>query len=436
MTAQQNDDEQNPLKSAATGFIAHLLELRDRLLRVVLVISIAFIVLVPFAKPLYNLFSHPLVSQLPDGNKLISIGVAAPVLITYKLALMTAFLIALPYVFHQLWSFIAPGLYKHEKRLIFPILTSSVLLFYAGMAFAFYVVLPLMFGILPNFTPSNVNYTPDIAEYLNFVMMIFMAFGIGFEMPVATVLLITTGVMTRESLAQKRPYVIVGAFLVGMLMTPPDVISQILLAIPMWLLFEVGLLASHLFKRQIKQAEKEKEQQDAEEREKERQAYEESRYAAIVSANANVEADTHHSHSSNPSAQKKDAHLWEDDDYLWEETNTPNTNNKKPDDKPNDSSEPHTNQSKPTEPTEHKVEEHKTTASSQPDSATKNTPKNTKTSTDDDEYRPLTEAELDAELDRLEAEEAAEAAAEAAKQAKQPTNGTETPQNGKEKPQK
>jgi len=428
MTAQHND-EQNPLQSATAGFIAHLLELRDRLLRVVLVVGVAFIVLVPFAKPLYNLFSHPLVSQLPDGNKLISIGVAAPVLITYKLALMTAFLIALPYVFHQLWSFIAPGLYKHEKRLIFPLLSSSVLLFYAGMAFAFYVVLPLMFSILPSFTPSNVDYTPDIAEYLNFVMMIFMAFGIGFEMPVATVLLITTGMMTRESLAEKRPYVIVGSFLVGMLMTPPDVISQILLAIPMWLLFEVGLIASHLFKRQIKQAEKEKDQHETEEREKERQAYEESRYAAIVSANAENPANPQHN-----DAQTKDKpnnqHLWEDDNYLWEETDSP----KKKDEHSDNTTSKSDDTKSSTQAVEQKTEaQTNPTTDKKADKAT-----NSKNTTDDDEYRPLTEAELDAELDRLEAEEEAEEKAkkDAAKKTQQSTNGTENPNPTVEKPQK
>ena len=244
------------------GFIAHLLELRDRLLKIVLVIAVIFIVLFPFAQDLYNWLSDPLVKQLPEGQKLIAIGVASPFLIPYKLALMAAFLIALPVVFYQIWGFIAPALYKHEKRLVVPILVSSVCLFYVGMAFAFFVVLPLMFSILPTFAPTNVDVSPDIAQYLDFVMMIFMAFGFGFEMPIATILIITTGMTTAKELAEKRPYVIVAAFVVGMFLTPPDVLSQLLLAIPMWLLFEVGLLMSHLFKKQIKIASKEKDEME------------------------------------------------------------------------------------------------------------------------------------------------------------------------------
>ena len=252
----------DPVEEKEQGFIAHLLELRDRLLRIVLVISVVFIVLFPFAQDLYNWLSDPLVDNLPEGQKLIAVGVASPFLIPYKLALMVAFLISLPVVFYQLWGFVAPALYKHEKRLVVPILVSSVGLFYIGMAFAFYVVLPLMFSILPTFAPTNVNVTPDIAQYLDFVMMIFIAFGFGFEMPIATILLITTGVVTAKELAQKRPYVIVGAFIIGMFLTPPDVLSQLLLAIPMWLLFELGIVLSHLFKKQVKIAGKEKEAMD------------------------------------------------------------------------------------------------------------------------------------------------------------------------------
>lgn len=240
------------------GFLQHLLELRDRLLRIVIAIGIVFLILMPFAQDLYNLLSDPLVRHLPEGQKLIAVGVASPFFIPYKLTMMVAFVVALPYVLYQVWGFVAPGLYQHEKRLVTPLLISSVSLFYCGMAFAYFLVLPMMFSILPGFAPTNVNVTPDITEYLDFVMMMFMAFGIGFEMPVATVLLISTEITTREDLEKSRPYVIVGAFIFGMLLTPPDVLSQIMLAIPMWLLFELGLLASRLFAKQVKQAQAEK----------------------------------------------------------------------------------------------------------------------------------------------------------------------------------
>lgn len=301
------------------GFIEHLLELRDRLVRIVLAVGIFFIVLVPFAKNIYNYFSDPLVSQLPDGGKLLAITVAGPFLVPYKLTLLVAFLIALPFIFHQLWGFIAPALYKHEKRLVVPLLASSVMLFYAGMAFAFYVVLPIMFGILPGFAPDNVEVAPDIAQYLDFVMMIFMAFGIGFEMPVATVLLITTGMVSRENLAKKRPYVIVVAFIVGMFLTPPDVVSQVLLAIPMWLLFEIGLIASGLFKKQIEISGKEKEKREQAERDTD-----DARYAAVVTAGA-AATTAATGNTSEESTTENNQTLWEDEQYLFEEYDAPSS---------------------------------------------------------------------------------------------------------------
>jgi sec-independent protein translocase protein TatC len=333
------------------GFIEHLLELRDRLIRIVLSIAIFFIVLVPFAKHIYNYFSDPLVSQLPDGGTLLAITVAGPFLVPYKLTLLVAFLIALPYIFHQLWGFIAPALYKHEKRLVVPLLTSSVILFYAGMAFAFYVVLPIMFGILPGFAPDNVEVAPDIAQYLDFVMMIFMAFGIGFEMPVATVLLITTGMISRENLAKKRPYVVVVAFIVGMFLTPPDVVSQILLAIPMWLLFEIGLIASGLFKKQIKLSGQEKEEREQAEREAN-----DSRYAAVVTAGAAATATSDADEASNTETNNQT--LWEDEQYLFEEHDPSSSTNE----------DEHDDQ-------------------------------------DDADYEDMTDEEMEAELDRLEAED-------------------------------
>ena len=235
-------------KVEATGFLSHLIELRDRLLRAVIVVSVFFIALFPFASDIYDWLAAPL------GQGMIIIGPVAPFLIPMKLTLMVAFLIALPYLLFQLWSFVAPGLYKHEKRLVYPLLASSVFLFYLGIVFVYFVLLPMMFKIIPGFVPQTAEFKPDIAQYLDFVVMMFMAFGIGFEMPIATILLITTGMTTAEKLRQKRPYVIVGAFVVGMLLTPPDVVSQIMLAIPMWILFELGIIASKFFKVRVKEA--------------------------------------------------------------------------------------------------------------------------------------------------------------------------------------
>lgn len=247
-------DKTPPEESKLGSFVTHLVELRDRLLRMVIAVGVVFLVLAPFAKDIYAIFAKPLTDTLPDGVNMLIIGVAAPLLVPYKLTLMVAFLVALPYVFYQMWQFVAPGLYKHEKRLVFPLLSSSVGLFYLGVAFAYFVLLPMMFIVLPMFTPENTTYSPDIGSYFDFVMMMFIAFGFSFEMPIATILLISTGTTTAESLAKKRPYVIVGAFVVGMILTPPDVISQILLAVPMWLLFEAGLFLSQFFNQRVKEA--------------------------------------------------------------------------------------------------------------------------------------------------------------------------------------
>ena len=253
------DSKKSATSSAASGFLSHLIEMRDRLLRAVIVVAVAFIALFPFAKHIYNWLAAPLVDQ---GQEMIIIGPVAPFLIPMKLTLLVAFLIALPYLLYQLWSFVAPGLYKHEKRLVYPLLASSVFLFYLGIAFVYYVLLPMMFKIIPQFAPDIATFSPDIAQYLDFTMMMFMAFGIGFEMPIATILLISTGMTTAEKLKHKRPYVIVGAFVVGMLLTPPDVVSQIMLAIPMWLLFELGLIFSKFFNIRVKEASEAKEARD------------------------------------------------------------------------------------------------------------------------------------------------------------------------------
>lgn len=286
------------------GFLQHLIELRDRLLRMVMAIGIVFLILMPFAQELYNLLSDPLVRQLPEGQKLIAVGVASPFFIPYKLALMVAFVLALPYVLYQAWGFIAPGLYQHEKQVVTPLLLSSVALFYLGMAFAYFFVLPMIFSILPSFAPTNVNIAPDIGEYLDFVMMMFMAFGIGFEMPIATILLITTGVASREALKNARPYVIVVAFIVGMLLTPPDVLSQVMLAVPMWLLFEIGLLASHLFDKTLTKAGAAKETHERLERQQEESTSAQPATAAAAGVAAVAASST----------------AWEDEQYIFEET--------------------------------------------------------------------------------------------------------------------
>jgi sec-independent protein translocase protein TatC len=252
-------------ESKLSSFVSHLIELRDRLLRMVIAVGVVFIVLAPFAKHIYDIFAAPLTDT---GVQMISISVAAPFLVPYKLTLMLAFLVALPYVFYQAWQFVAPGLYKHEKRLVVPLLGSSVVLFYLGVLFAYFVLLKMMFTVIPMFLPESAVYSPDIGEYLDFVMMMFIAFGFSFEMPIATILLISTGTTTAESLAKKRPYVIVGAFVVGMILTPPDVISQILLAVPMWLLFELGLFLSKYFDQRIKEAGEARESMNQADREK------------------------------------------------------------------------------------------------------------------------------------------------------------------------
>lgn len=238
-------------------FITHLIELRDRLLRVVIVVGLIFVVLFYFANDLYALISQPLLKYLPSG-KMLAIDVITPIFTPMKLALVAAFFIGIPYVLHQLWAFVAPGLYQHEKKLALPLLISSVLLFYTGMAFAYFIVFPMVFGFLSQYIPAGVEMATDIARYLDFVLKMFFAFGVAFEVPIATILLIAAGLTTPKKLAGMRPYIIVGAFTLGMLLTPPDVISQVMLAIPMWLLFEAGLFfAKMMFKKRIHDQEKE-----------------------------------------------------------------------------------------------------------------------------------------------------------------------------------
>lgn len=228
--------------------VAHLLELRNRLLKSVLAILILFVGLYAFANDLYLIVSEPLRLLLPPGSSLIATEVASPFLAPLKLTFFVAVLISVPYTLYQAWSFIAPALYKNEKQIAIPLLVSSIFLFYAGVLFAYYIVLPLIFGFFTTVGPGEVTVMTDINNYLNFVLKLFFAFGVTFEIPVATYLLIKAGVTTVAALSKKRPYIFLGCFVVGMLITPPDIFSQTLLAIPMWLLFELGLLAGRTVK--------------------------------------------------------------------------------------------------------------------------------------------------------------------------------------------
>jgi sec-independent protein translocase protein TatC len=224
------------------SFISHLVELRTRLMRSIIAIVLVVLVLFPFAKDIYALLAQPLLRVLPQGATMIATDVTGTFLVPLKVTLMTAFLIALPYVLWQAWAFVAPGLYQHEKRLVMPVLVSSCLFFLFGMSFAYFFVFPIAFGFFAGYAPAGVQMMTDIDKYLSFVLTMFMAFGITFETPVIVVVLVRMRVVTLEKLRSFRPYVIVGAFVVGAVFTPPDVISQSLLAVPLWLLYELGLV--------------------------------------------------------------------------------------------------------------------------------------------------------------------------------------------------
>jgi len=235
---------------AEQPFLSHLIELRDRLIRIALGILLAFLVLFPFANDLYTYVASPLMARLPEGSTMIATQVASPFLTPFKLALVAAVFLSMPYSLYQVWAFVAPGLYRHEKRLAVPLLASSIVLFYLGMVFAYFVVFPLVFAFMAGTTPDGVAMMTDISAYLDFVLALFFAFGVAFEIPIATILLVSLGMTTPEALTSHRPYVVVAVFVVGMLLTPPDVISQTLLAVPMWLLFELGIFFSRLLLRQ------------------------------------------------------------------------------------------------------------------------------------------------------------------------------------------
>lgn len=234
-------------EQAHTGFVGHLIELRNRLMKALLSILLIFIALVYFANDIYSFVAAPLIANLPSTATMIATDVTAPFFAPFKLTLFVALFAAIPMILHQVWSFIAPGLYQHEKRMLMPILASSILLFYSGIAFCYFVVLPIILGFFTNTGPDMMTFAPDISSYLSFALKLFFAFGIAFEIPVAIMLLCWSGATTTKSLKEKRPYIVVGVFVVAMFLTPPDVLSQTLLALPMLLLFELGLILAAFY---------------------------------------------------------------------------------------------------------------------------------------------------------------------------------------------
>lgn len=235
--------------------LSHLLELRDRLLRMVIAVIVVFVGLIYWANDIYLMLSAPLLTHLPESSTMIATDIISPFMTPFKMTAVLSVFIAMPYILHQAWGFVAPGLYRHEKRFAYPLLFTSIVLFYSGLAFAYFVVFPMAWAFLIGTAPEGISVTPDIASYLDIVLKMFFAFGVAFEIPVATILMVWSGLTTVESLKKKRPYVIVGVFVVGMLLTPPDVISQILLAIPMWILFELGLIFAVMGKKSEQQSE-------------------------------------------------------------------------------------------------------------------------------------------------------------------------------------
>lgn len=230
-------------------FISHLVELRDRLLRALAAFAIVLLCLFPWASDFYDLLAHPMMRALPEGSKMIATGVITPFLVPIKVAMLIAFVIALPYMLYQAWAFVAPGLYAHEKRLVLPLVVASTLLFMLGIAFCYFFVFGVVFDFVHKIAPASITVAPDIENYLNFVLTMFLAFGVTFEVPIVVIVLVYMGVVTIAQLQAIRPYFIVGAFVVAAIVTPPDVVSQLLLAFPMWLLFELGLFAARFVGR-------------------------------------------------------------------------------------------------------------------------------------------------------------------------------------------
>ena len=234
------------MSESENSFVSHLIEMRDRLLRAVLAVVIIFIALFPWAQDIYALLAQPMLAALPKGGQMIATEVTTPFFVPIKVTMMAAFLLAMPWVFYQAWAFVAPGLYQHERRIGVPLVIASVILFLLGMSFAYFLVFPIVFGFVVGVAPEGVAVMTDIGKYLDFVMSLFMAFGITFEVPVAVVLLVKMGMVSIAKLREIRPYVIVGAFVVGAIFTPPDIISQFMLAVPLWILYEIGILVSAL----------------------------------------------------------------------------------------------------------------------------------------------------------------------------------------------
>ncbi len=248
MSAEQQE------KLAEGTLLSHLVELRSRLFKMLAAVFVVFLVLLPFSRQIFNFVAAPLISVVPNGE-LIALSPVSPLTATIALSFYLAIFISMPVILYQLWAFVAPGLYLKEKRFAFPMLATSIVLFYVGMAFAYFVLFPLIFAFVSTFTPDSVNYQPDMTQYVSFVMMVVLVFGMAFETPIATVLLVATGITNVEKLGKARPYVFLGAFVVGMLLTPPDVISQTLLAVPVYLLYELGILMSRMFQRKPEEAE-------------------------------------------------------------------------------------------------------------------------------------------------------------------------------------
>ncbi|KAF3978032.1 MAG: twin-arginine translocase subunit TatC [Methylococcales symbiont of Iophon sp. n. MRB-2018] len=244
----QNERDDVP-EDEAPSFISHLIELRNRLLRVVVFVLVLFLCAAPFANEIYVVLAEPLLRHIPENSTMIATDVASPFFTPFKLTLIASIFVSIPVILFHFWAFLAPGLYSHEKTMVFPLLIASTGLFYLGVAFAYFVVFPLIFGFLTAAAPEGVAVMTDITKYLDFILTLFFAFGLSFEVPIFTVVLVWSGLVSRHSLAEKRPYVIVAAFILGMFLTPPDAISQTLLAVPIWMLFEIGLLFSRFFER-------------------------------------------------------------------------------------------------------------------------------------------------------------------------------------------
>ena len=234
------------MEAGQESFISHLVELRDRLIRALIAILVVFLALVHWARDIYTLLAAPMLAALPEGGSMIATDVVGAFFVPIKVTMMVAFLVTLPYVLYQAWGFVAPGLYAHEKKLAVPIVAASVLLFFVGMAFAYFIVFPAVFGFINAFAPEGVAIMTDIDKYLSFVITTFLAFGITFEVPVVVIVLVRTGTVSIEKLQEFRPYMIVGAFIIAAVVTPPDVLSQFLLAVPMWLLYELGIVLARM----------------------------------------------------------------------------------------------------------------------------------------------------------------------------------------------